>query len=565
MDPMLMAIIAVIIVVILAGIFFMKSRGKTTKTTTPSTTPTTTKATNRPKTLAEQQREMATTPTPTVVSKPEVNHLAIAQQYFDQRDYSNAVASLTSAIATQPDRADLQLLLLKSYAEQKNYAEFDKVYNNLTQLNDPSASDQASRLKHLLDEEQAFALNPVVAPATNTISDGLDFDDFSFDNTPVTPTSKPVAVEEEVFSFDDLETQVLTDAQPNTQATSATIEEPSFDFDLDTSLDTSVSSSKTEAVTDKAFPELTDDITSVTAPVHTTEADNTFDFDALSLDTSVADTVPTAKPVVDETEAFDFDFEEKPTTSKEAAHSYNSSDNVTEFEDFDLSFDAEPKAMDKIENSSSTEQTMPISSKESFSFDMNEPVSDDLSTTQPPKEQVMDDFEFDLSEDIDIAPDVTADVKNPAEFDSAVLNAKAPAQPSQEVSFDFDKDSMIEHDTLNQLEALYAPKAPESTAPTVDSLDFNNLDTVADTSPNITVAPSRATITAPAVSEMSEADLDQAFAIIKDMDTTQLNLDLAGQYIELGEYDSAKRLLNEISNANPDQQSIVNNLLEKIG
>ena len=33
---------------------------------------------------------------------------------------------------------------------------------------------------------------------------------------------------------------------------------------------------------------------------------------------------------------------------------------------------------------------------------------------------------------------------------------------------------------------------------------------------------------------------------MKSLDSTQVTLDLAGQYLQLGEYDSAKRLLNEV-------------------
>ena len=38
--------------------------------------------------------------------------------------------------------------------------------------------------------------------------------------------------------------------------------------------------------------------------------------------------------------------------------------------------------------------------------------------------------------------------------------------------------------------------------------------------------------------------------MIKDIDTDTLNVDLAEQYVNLGEYDSAKRLLDEIKDSN---------------
>lgn len=59
---------------------------------------------------------------------------------------------------------------------------------------------------------------------------------------------------------------------------------------------------------------------------------------------------------------------------------------------------------------------------------------------------------------------------------------------------------------------------------------------------------------------------EQAFDLLKDVDSDQINLELAEQYLDLGEYDSAKRLLNEIqANNNSEYAARVEQLLEKIG
>ena len=51
MDPIMMGIAAVVVIVILAGVFFMQKKGK-------ANSPAAQTPTNRPKTLAEQQREL---------------------------------------------------------------------------------------------------------------------------------------------------------------------------------------------------------------------------------------------------------------------------------------------------------------------------------------------------------------------------------------------------------------------------------------------------------------------------------------------------------------------------
>ena len=59
------------------------------------------------------------------------------------------------------------------------------------------------------------------------------------------------------------------------------------------------------------------------------------------------------------------------------------------------------------------------------------------------------------------------------------------------------------------------------------------------------IADNAISTTAPVVEDLS-AILD----VIKDIDTDTLNVDLAEQYVNLGEYDSAKRLLDEIKDSN---------------
>ncbi|PNK61239.1 FimV/HubP family polar landmark protein [Psychrobacter sp. FDAARGOS_221] len=73
----------------------------------------------------------------------------------------------------------------------------------------------------------------------------------------------------------------------------------------------------------------------------------------------------------------------------------------------------------------------------------------------------------------------------------------------------------------------------------------------------------------------SEADVEatdmQAFEFVKDLDSAQLTLDLAQQYLEVGEYDSAKRLLQEVlqtdslgKQASEQQQSVARALLQRL-
>ena len=72
--------------------------------------------------------------------------------------------------------------------------------------------------------------------------------------------------------------------------------------------------------------------------------------------------------------------------------------------------------------------------------------------------------------------------------------------------------------------------------------------------------------------ETKDTDLSASFAaqfaadfeFVDTLDSQQITLDLAGQYLQLGEYDSANRLLNEVvAQGNPEQQQQAQALLAR--
>ena len=79
-----------------------------------------------------------------------------------------------------------------------------------------------------------------------------------------------------------------------------------------------------------------------------------------------------------------------------------------------------------------------------------------------------------------------------------------------------------------------------------------------------------ATTASPVVTEDKADSTDFAaqfaadFDFVNDLDNQQITLDLAAKYLELGEYDSAKRLLSEvIAQGSSAQQAQAQTLLER--
>ena len=66
------------------------------------------------------------------------------------------------------------------------------------------------------------------------------------------------------------------------------------------------------------------------------------------------------------------------------------------------------------------------------------------------------------------------------------------------------------------------------------------------------------------VSTPDDSQFAADFDYVNELDSVQVTIDLAAQYLELGEYDSAKRLLKEVANqGNAEQQSQVESLLAR--
>ena len=103
-----------------------------------------------------------------------------------------------------------------------------------------------------------------------------------------------------------------------------------------------------------------------------------------------------------------------------------------------------------------------------------------------------------------------------------------------------------------------------------DDFDFDNIAELATTSMPVASEPFGHidNAIAPVAEITSAEDFSAQFAadfdFVKTLDSNQVTLDLAGQYLQLGEYDSAKRLLNEvIAQGNSDQQQQAQLLLER--
>ncbi len=602
MDPIMMGIAAVVILVIIAGVFLMK-KGKSQTTVDTQT------QVKRPKTLAEQQRELelqrqSQMPSPAAPDIPQTtlqtvqtlntaesaqHELEAAEQLIQNQDYDGAITTLRRALKNHPLHSGLNFTLLNSYALAKDYQHFNSFYPEVLALNDADLTTQANNLKMLVDEEQS--INARSAAMTHTAeaveSDGVDFDLPGFKQD----SDKPVINSTSQGAMPGI-TEVAQPATPVDGVSSNADDELDFDFALD------VPETKIAPVAPvPPATELTTETTAAQSQSNELTFDD-FDFDLPSKEPATAETVAT--PVLESTteivapapvkeepvtttlasnvnnEAisdsdFDFDFslpETQATPTATAAAPMmttptaapSADNNIADDFDFDFDLNAEPAVTPM--NDATTEPALSFDASDTKA---SSNLTSDAATSVPvASDEATDIASFDLDDELllqaeaaTLATAATPSVAEPV-VDLAEVKAprevKAPSQSDSLLISDDMFDFALDDDTTKAQDATSNVLVTEP-SPSDDLIDLYFDDTATQATNQTTTTPT-ASLETPSVADNASPtaapvveDLSAILDVIKDIDTDTLNVDLAEQYVNLGEYDSAKRLLDEIKDS----------------
>ena len=537
MDPIMIGIAAVVILVIVAGVFLMKKGNNQTTVDTQTQV-------KRPKTLAEQQRELelqrqSQMPSPAAPDLPQTTlqtaqNLNLTTQANNLKMLVDEEQSITARSAAMTDTAEAVEsdgldFDLPGFNNQDNNQDSDKpAINRTLQAAMPSVTEAAqpatlanganSNADNELDFD--FALDapetkiapvtpvpPETEPTTETTaaqsqSNELTFDDFDFDLPSKQPaTAETVAatvLESPTEIFAPIDEPVTTTSASNVNNNNNAISDSDFDFDFDFSLPDNPSTNAATA----AAPMLT-------PPTAAPSADNNIadDFD------------------------FDFDLKAEPAVTP-------TNDATTEPA---LSFDAsDTKASSNLPSDAAT--SVPVASDEATdiaSFDLDDELlrQAEAATLATPA-----------------TPSVAEPVVDLAEV-SAPIEVKAPSPSDSLLISDDMFDFALDDDTTKAQDATSNVFVTEP-IPSDDLIDLSFDDTATQATNQTTTTPT-ASLETPSVADEGSLttapvveDLSAILDVIKDIDTDTLNVDLAEQYVNLGEYDSAKRLLDEIKDSN---------------
>ena len=456
----------------------------------------------------------------------------IAQRFMDQQRYDKAIETLNRGLAEKPNDSQLTLKLLAVYATTDQYDDFNRVYDSIKMYGDAKSIAQANDLKALLTEEQNQAAARAM-PADSGQDAGFESIDF---DVPANKAEKQHSgvdanLDKEAVSHTAYKSD-LVDSSDSTLANSSAFDNIEQDFDLSLNdLEESISEPATEDLT-------TSTVTDVDDNSSDSDLDFDFDFDADLAEQEVTATEPAtttlsndglnyaANEMTLDDEAFVLDLADLEIDSDDDNLSVNDADAIeaTHIEEDELAL-----SLDTIDDANGTSVEAQQSSNET-------PV-------------VMED--------------------NPAnfdDFDNFTLEDDAFENTNTLESNDVFENNSAEELSFEDVNTADTDAVASSTAPTAVTFDDNTLIDDDFDFDSLSVTPTATTpvevqsiggIESVETTEDFSARFAADFDFVKSLDSNQVTLDLASQYVQLGEYDSAKRLLNEvISQGNSEQQSL---------
>lgn len=485
------------------------------------------------------------TPTQTAINhEKKFDHIEIAQRFMDQQRYDKAIETLNRGLSEKPNDSQLSLKLLAVYATIDESENFNKVYDAIKANNDDKSIAQADELKALLTEEQnQVTKQTMLADKSEDAGfESLDFDlptNKASSNSPILDTNTVQNVD---YKND------LSEATNETLAASNAFDDNNFD-DIEQAFDLSLSD--LEDGTNK--------------PVHT--SNNSVSVTTLDI---VDEDILTPATVAINTDSdidnspstdsdFDFELSEHSLASTDALtddatdDSFNSSLNELSLEDdFFLDLNSDDDTNNVINNAPATTETTYLDD-DHLTLSLH---SDDVSNETPEQIEIQhsiveDNFEDFSFEDISIED---ANIEDISAEEIDIIKNESDASSTAPTTLRFGDDTVIDDDF--DFDSLSLSESTTASTPVEVDSEYANthLDNAID------IAPAADTSSTEDFSSRFAADFD----FVKSLDSNQVTLDLAGQYVQLGEYDSAKRLLNEvIAKGNSEQQQQAQRLLDR--
>ena len=543
MDNMLYIIAGLVLILLVAGLVLRKNKAQK-----PSVPPHVTSDKNTA-TQTTATKNNYDTPAPSHTDNNKFDPIMIAQRFMDQQRYDKAIETLNRGLNEKPNDSQLTLKLLSIYATIDQPESFNTVYAAIKAHNDSEAIARANEIKGLYLEEKNSVFAQEVPAEDNSNFESIDFD------LPPPPTQINNKAQSDQASAD------------NNSLINESIETPVFSNELD---EISPTTENVEDDFDLTLSDFENDFNESTTAVTSSDISNDRSFETDSIDSTDA---------IEDKDISDFDFSFDVSEAEETANApiepsvtSNTADNATEtmtldHEEFILDFD--DLTTDADEN---TEKT----AVEAATFDSTQNNEDDFtlslegfdeSDNSDSTESVLENEKPILEQSHDIDNFVLEDSSS----ENNTLDDTFQASNFEDSSFEpvhLEEQSFEEYNLETPITeaSSITPTAPllfDDNTLLEDDFEFGSLVTTTPEAP-VEIETDIATEAEIETAEDFSARFSADFDFVKSLDSNQVTLDLAGQYLQLGEYDSAKRLLNEvITQGNSEQQKQARLLLER--
>lgn len=459
--------------------------------------------------------------------------LAEADTYIAYGRHDQAAQVLETAISREPSRTDLRLKLLGVYADSQDRDSFEKQYGEIEALEDEAAIEQATVLRERLEEAESM-------PSIDDLESQLRSDSFS---TSVATEEEP-GQEDELPSDDDW--QLSDDLKADEFEASPEPEQENEFGELESDVEKEADSpddlieydlSILEA-SDKGEPDDLDiseeqDFSSLEMDLEDSgeakadEEDLSFDFESALEDEA------TEEPAVEtaEEDTLDFGLEEESDKAEQVGDAETVEDELSgDVDALDESFLDELDAeLDKVAE------------------EEGEPEGLDLD------ESTLDDLELDVSDE---------DLALMEEFSES---DEQPAGPEQEAA-SLDEELGLEDAFSSEEPADSEPTSeqaqegePEATEQEADAMDDDLVPLASESLDGKQEQSSALDIDEESLGE------DDDFDFLAGTDEAATKLDLARAYIEMGDSDGARDILEEVAlEGNDEQKAEAQELLKNL-
>lgn len=490
--------------------------------------------------------------------------LAEADVYLAYGRHEQAARHLEQAISAEPSRVDLRLKLLGVYADAGESENFEKQYRELSAFNDDQALQQADDLRNQLDTADE---DISIEDLTEQLKTGTGSESGMVDES----IGEEESPEDDVFDFsaldeaDDLLGESSGSGTDETTADSGKqaeqdhqSEEFSIDFDLgedDRPVASEVADTGSETeedVADLGFSMDDLELEEPQEPEAEPEAESVPELDAgLSeeqLDTDSADTADEALEGGSETvetgestseldaeltlDELDLESEteapaspEEPEATSEASEA--AAPGASSESDFDDSFLEELDAeLDRV------------TGEEAESDEALEPTAESPASES---DEELEDLTLDVSEeDLELAEEVAQegvgeDPQPPAQSEGSTAEVEAPADQLEESLMDSEADDLGVESTLSDEELAALEGEETQTPPAAQGEEAAQMESES-------------------ASSGSEDSDDEEFDFLEGTDEAGTKLDLARAYVEMGDADGARDILEEVAREGGEEQ-----------